>query len=137
MKEGEVLKLKDKKIGFILTGSSCTFKSVISQIKNIIEEQAEVIPIMSDHAYELDTKFGKASDFINQIEEITKKKVIHTIQEAEVIGTKLLTDIMIIAPASGNTIAKMSNGISDNVTTIALKSNLRNRQSSSSCNSNR
>ena len=59
------MKLKDKKIGFVFTGSFCTFKNTIPQIKNIIDEGAEVIPIMSDHAYELDTKFGRAQDFID------------------------------------------------------------------------
>lgn len=100
MKEGEVLKLKDKRVGFVLTGSFCTFKNTIIQMENMIKEGAEVIPIMSQHAYELDTKFGKASDFIKQIEELTQKKIIHTIQDAEPIGPKQLTDIMLVAPAS-------------------------------------
>ena len=94
------MKLKDKKIGFVLTGSFCTFKNTISQIKKIIDEGAEVVPIMSEHAYKMDTKFGKAQDFIENIEKITKKTIIHTIQEAEPIGPKYLTDIMIIAPAT-------------------------------------
>lgn len=100
MKEGERLKLKDKKVGFVLTGSFCTFKNTIIQMENIIKEGAEVIPIMSYNAYQLDTKFGEASDFITQIEEITGKKIIHTIQGAEPIGPKQMTDIMIVAPAS-------------------------------------
>ena len=94
------MKLKDKKVGFVLTGSFCTFKNTIAQIENIIKEGAEVIPIMSYNAYDLDTKFGNTSDFINQIEDITKKKIIHTIQDAEPIGPKQMTDIMIVAPAS-------------------------------------
>ena len=95
-----VLKLKNKKVGFVLTGSFCTFKNIIPQIKKIVEEEAEVIPVMSDNAYKLDTKFGKASDFINQIEEITKNKIIHDIRDSEPIGPQHLTDIMIIAPAT-------------------------------------
>lgn len=95
------MKLKDKKIGFCLTGSFCTFEKTLEQMKKIVEEGAEVIPIMSYNSYELDTKFGKAEDFINRIKEITgKKEIIHTIQEAEPIGPKKLTDIMIIAPCS-------------------------------------
>lgn len=94
------MKLKDKKVGFVLTGSFCTFKNTIIQMENIIKEGAEVIPIMSYNAYQLDTKFGEASDFITQIEEITGKKIIHTIQGAEPIGPKQMTDIMIVAPAS-------------------------------------
>ena len=94
------MKLKDKKVGFVLTGSFCTFKNTIAQIENIIKEGAEVIPIMSYNAYNLDTKFGNASDFIKQIEEITQKQIIHTIQGAEPIGPKQMTDIMVVAPAS-------------------------------------
>ncbi len=94
------MKLKDKKIGFVLTGSFCTFKIVKEQLKNIIKEGAEVLPIMSDHSYELDTKFGKAKEHIEEIENITKHKIIHTIQEAEPIGPKNLTDILIVAPCS-------------------------------------
>ena len=94
------MKLKDKKIAFVLTGSFFTFKTIKEQLKNIIKEGAEVLPIMSDHSYELDTKFGKAKEHIKQIEEMTGRKIIHTIQEAEPIGHKLLTDILIIAPCS-------------------------------------
>lgn len=79
------MKLEGKKVGFAITGSFCTFKSTIPKIKAIIDEGAEVIPIMSFHAYELDTKFGKAQDFIREIEEITGKKIIHTIPDAEPI----------------------------------------------------
>lgn len=94
------MKLKDKRIGFVLTGSFCTFKAVKEQIKNIVKEGAIVLPIMSDHSYELDTKFGKAKEHIEEIENITKNKIIHTIQDAEPIGPKNMTDILIIAPCS-------------------------------------
>ncbi len=127
------MKLKGKKVGFVLTGSFCTFKNTILQIENIMKEDAEVVPIMSNHAYEMDTKFGTASDFINQIENITKKKIIHTIQDAEPIGPKNMTDIMIVAPATGNTIAKVAGGITDTPATMAIKSHLRNRKSISYC----
>lgn len=120
------MKFKDLKIGFALTGSFCTFSKTIPVIKELVKEGAEVLPIMSYNAYELDTKFGKAKDFISQIEEITGKEIIHTIQGAEPIGPKHLTDIMIIAPATGNTIAKLANGITDTPVTMAAKSHLRN-----------
>lgn len=120
------MKIKDKKIGFILTGSFCTFKYTIPQIKRIIEEGGVVIPIMSKNAYNMDTKFGTALEFIKEIEEITGKEIIHTIQGAEPIGPKGLTDILIIAPATGNTIGKLANGITDDVGTMATKSHLRN-----------
>ena len=95
------MKLKGKNIGFILTGSFCTFSKTIPKIKELVQkEEANVIPIMSYNSYNLDTKFGKAKDFIQEIEEITGKEIIHTIQDAEPIGPKKLTDIMIIAPCS-------------------------------------
>lgn len=120
------MKIKDKKIGFVLTGSFCTFKYTIPQIKKIMEEGGVVIPIMSKNAYNMDTKFGTALEFIKEIEEITGKEIIHTIQGAEPIGPKGLTDILIIAPATGNTIGKLANGITDDVGTMATKSHLRN-----------
>ena len=120
------LNLKDKKIGFVLTGSFCTFSKTIPKMKELIEKGAEVIPIMSFNSYNLDTKFGKAQDFINEIEEITGKKIIHTIQEAEPIGPKRLTDIMVVAPCSGNTMAKLACDIIDTPATMAVKSHLRN-----------
>lgn len=120
------MKIKDKRIGFVLTGSFCTFKHTIPQIKKIVEEGGIVIPIMSRNAYNMDTKFGTAQEFIKEIEEIINKEIIHTIQGAEPIGPKGLTDILIIAPATGNTIGKLANGITDDVGTMATKSHLRN-----------
>lgn len=81
---------------------------------------------MSDNSYTLNTKFGKAQDFISQIETITNNKIIHTIQDAEPIGPKKLTDIMIISPCSGNTLAKLAHGITDGPVLMATKSHLRN-----------
>ena len=120
------MKFKDLKIGFALTGSFCTFSKTIPKIKELVDEGAKVLPIMSFNAYNLDTKFGKAKDFIAQIEDITGNEIIHTIQGAEPIGPKKLTDIMIIAPTTGNTIAKLTNGITDTPVTMAAKSHLRN-----------
>ncbi len=120
------MELFAKKIGFTLTGSFCTFKKTIPKIKELIKEGAEVVPIMSYNSYEMDTKFGKAEDFIKEIEEITGKKIIHTIQGAEPIGPKKMTDIMVIAPCSGNTMAKLASDIIDTPAVMAAKSHLRN-----------
>ena len=120
------MNLKDKNIGFCLTGSFCTFKNTILQMKELVKEGANVLPIMSYNAYQLDTKFGKAKDFIKEIEELTGNTILHTIQEVEPIGPKHMTDIMLIAPCSGNTIAKLSNGIIDTPVIMAAKSHLRN-----------
>ena len=81
---------------------------------------------MSSNTYKMDTKFGTAKEFIEEIEEITKNKIIHTIQDAEPIGPKKLTDIMIVAPCSGNTVGKLANGITDTPVLMAVKSHLRN-----------
>ena len=120
------MEVKLKKIGFVLTGSFCTFSKVIPKIKELKKLGAEIIPIMSTHSYTLDTKFGKAEDFIKEIEEITENKIIHTIQGAEPIGPKHLTDVMIVAPASGNTMSKLACDIIDTPATMAVKSHLRN-----------
>ena len=120
------MELKDKKIGFALTGGFATFKKIIPTIKEIKKLDADIIPIMSFNSYNLDTRFGIAKEFIEEIEEITKKSIIHTIQEAELIGVKKLTDIMIIAPCTGNTIAKLACDIIDTPVTMAVKSHLRN-----------
>ena len=120
------MEVKGKKIGFVLTGSFCTFSKVIPKIKDLKALGADIVPIMSDNSYGLDTKFGKAKDIIKQIEDITEKEIIHTIQDAEPIGPKHLTDIMIVAPASGNTIAKLAVDIIDTPAVMAVKSHLRN-----------
>ena len=120
------MEVKNKKIGFVLTGSFCTFKKTIPQIRKLKEFGADIIPIMSFYSYNLDTKFGKAKDFIKEIEEICGKEIIHTIQDAEPIGPKHLTDIMIVAPASGNTMSKLACDIIDTPATMAVKSHLRN-----------
>ncbi len=121
------MNLEGKKIGFAFTGSFCTFNKVIEELKNIKNRKADIIPIMSFNSYNLDTKFGKAKDYIKEIKEICgKDDIIHTIQGAEPIGPKKLTDVMVIAPCSGNTIAKLASSIIDTPVTMAAKSHLRN-----------
>lgn len=119
------MNLEGKRIGFILTGSFCTFRKTIDELKKIVKLQAKVIPIMSNSSYTTDTKFGKAEDFIKEIETITNEKILHTTQEVEAIGPKDMLDIIVIAPATGNTIAKLANNISDETVTMAVKSHLR------------
>ena len=101
LKGSVFLKLEGKKVGFAFTGSFCTFKKVIEELKKLKKENADIIPIMSYNSYNLDTKFGKAKEYIDEIKRISEKeKIIHTIQDAEPIGPKGLTDIMIVAPCS-------------------------------------
>lgn len=121
-----ILNLEGKKIGFALTGSFCTFKNTIEQIKEIVKLGGDVLPIMSFNAYSINSKFGNAKDFIEEIKSITGKDIICTIENAEPIGPKKMTDIMIIAPCSGNTIGKLANGINDTPVLMAAKSHLRN-----------
>lgn len=102
------MEVKNKKIGFVLTGSFCTFSKTIPKMKELIDKGAEIIPVMSYNSYSMDTKFGKAKDFIEQIENITGKKIIHSIQDAEPIGPKKMTDIMVIAPCSRKYNVKIS-----------------------------
>lgn len=83
---------------------------------------------MSFNSYSMDTKFGKAKEIIDEIESITERKIISSIQDAEPIGPKKLTDVMIIAPCSGNTMAKLAHGINDTPATMAVKSHLRNER---------
>lgn len=125
-KEVVLLELAGKNIGYALTGSFCTFKATIKEMQNLVEIGANVFPIMSFNSYNLDTKFGKAQDFIEEIEKITGNKIIHTIQDAEPIGPKKMFDILIVAPCSGNTIAKLANDIINTPATMAVKSHLRN-----------
>lgn len=119
------MQLEGKRIGFVFTGSFCTFRKTIEELKKIVKLNADVIPIMSEHSYTMDTKFGKAQDFINEIENITNKKILHTIQDVEVLGPKDMLDIIVVAPATGNTIAKLANDMIDGSATMAVKSHLR------------
>lgn len=118
--------MTNTKIGFALCGSFCTFSLVIPQLELLAGSSVEVTPIMSYTAYSTDTRFGKSEDFIRQIEEICGKKIIHTIADAEPVGPKKLFDILVIAPCTGNTMAKLANGISDTPVTLAAKAHLRN-----------
>lgn len=119
------MNLEGKRIGFVMTGSFCTFRKTIDELKKIVKLGAKVVPIMSENSYSMDTKFGKAEDFISEIEEITSNKILHTIQEVEPIGPKDMLDIMVVAPTTGNTIAKLANDIIDGPATMAVKSHLR------------
>ena len=120
------MELTGKNVGYALTGSFCTFRTSINEMKKLCENGVNVFPIMSFNSYELDTKFGKAQDFIEEIETLTGQKIIHSIPEAEPIGPKKMFDVLLVAPCSGNTIARLANDIIDTPVTMAVKSHLRN-----------
>lgn len=128
------MNLKDKNIGFAITGSFCTFNKVIEEIQKLKNEGANIFPILSYNTYNIDTKFGKTDEFVNTIEEITGNKIINTISEAEPIGRKKLLDILIIAPCSGNTIAKLAHDIIDTPVTMRCKITSSKRKTCSNCN---
>ena len=122
------MKLKDKKIGFAVCGSFCTFSKVMPQLKVLAATGAQIYPIMSEMAYSTDTRFGKAADFINHMEQISGHKIINTVQAAEPIGPKGFLDALVIAPCTGNTASKIANGVTDSCVSMAAKANLRNRR---------
>ena len=94
------MNVKGKNVGFALTGSFCTFNKTIKQIKKLVDNGANVYPIMSFNSYKIDSKFGKADDFKEKIIKITGKQIINTIEEAEPIGPKKMFDVLIVAPCS-------------------------------------
>lgn len=112
--------------GFALTGSFCTFQSVLPEIENLKLAGAKIVPIMSTTASETDTRFGTAESFKNRIEALTGAEIITTIAKAEPIGPKKLLDILIVAPCTGNTLGKIAHGITDTPVTMAVKAHLRN-----------
>ncbi len=116
---------KPLRLGFAVTGSFCTFSKMLASMEECRRLGYEILPILSGAAASTDTRFGKAEDFIRKMEEISGRPVIRDIPGAEPIGPKNLTDILLVAPCTGNTIAKLAHGITDNAVTMAVKSHLR------------
>lgn len=112
-------------IGFALCGSFCTYAKVFPVMEALSREHT-VTPIFSFASYTIDTRFGKAQEHIDRAEAICGREVLHTISQVEPIGPKKLLDALIIAPCTGNTLAKLANGIADTPVTMAAKSHLRN-----------
>lgn len=112
-------------IGFAMSGSFCTFSKMFP-VMEALREKYDILPIFSEHVYTLDTRFGTAEEHIQRAEAICGVPVLHTIAQAEPIGPKKLLDALVIAPCTGNTLAKLSCGIADTAVTMAAKSHLRN-----------
>lgn len=112
-------------VGYAMCGSFCTIEKSIREMKRLIAAGWRILPIMSDNLYHTDTRFAKANDLIQQIETLCGREIIHTIAAAEPIGPKGMTDIMLVAPCTGNTAAKLANAITDTPVTMAVKSHLR------------
>ena len=117
--------IKGLRIGYAMTGSFCTFQQSFVQAECLAGMGAELLPIMSENASSTDTRFGTAAENIQKLSRIAGKEVICTITEAEAIGPKELTDLMVVAPCTSNTAAKLASSITDTAVTMAVKSHLR------------
>ena len=112
-------------IGYAFSGSFCTLSVSIASLEVLLQEGLDVLPIMSERVYSTDTRFWRARDFVSSVEELCGRKVIHTIDSAEPLGPKTPLESLIIAPCTGNTLAKISRGITDSAVTMAAKAHLR------------
>ncbi len=118
--------LSECNIGLGITGSFCTFDKILPQIKLLKDEGANITPVFSFNTQSMDTRFYNSSEFTKRVENIAGKDGFYTIQQAEQVGPGKLFDIMLIAPCTGNTLAKLSNGITDTPVLMAAKAHLRN-----------
>jgi len=122
------MKLENKTIGVAFTGSFCTYEKALDALEALTRENASVLPIFSYNAAGLDSRFGKASYFLEKATQLTGQEPILTIPDAEPIGPKKLLDLLIILPCTGNTLAKLANGITDTPVLMAAKAHLRNER---------
>ena len=112
-------------IGYAFCGSFCTHNASVEALKRLLNKGYDILPIMSENVYTTDTRFGKARDLIAKVEELTGRRVVHSIVDAEVLGPKIKLDAMVVAPCTGNTLAKIARGITDTSVTMATKAHLR------------
>ena len=118
--------MRTERIAFAMCGSFCTHAKVLTALKRLTEEYETVIPIVSENTAFTDTRFGTSDAVLDSLEEITGREVLYDIPAVEPLGPKGLADVLVIAPATGNTIGKLANGIADTAVTMAAKSHLRN-----------
>ena len=112
-------------IGYAITASFCTHKASLESLRKLCIAGYDIQPIMSENAYSIDTRFGTAADLVMQVEQLCERKIIHTVKDAEPLGPKTPLDALVIAPCTGNTLAKIANGITDTAVTMAAKAHLR------------
>lgn len=117
-----------KSIGIGFTGSFCTYEKIFDALEELKQTGASLLPVFSEHAATLDSRFGNSQEFLDRARTLTGKEPITTIPQAEPIGPKGLMDILVIAPCTGNTLSKLANGISDTPVLMAAKSHLRNNR---------
>ena len=116
------------KIGLAVTGSFCTFRNLLKAVDDLVAHDFDITPVFSYNVSSFDTRFFKAEDFRREIQSRTGKKPITTIVEAEPIGTSMGLELMLVAPCTGNTLAKIAHGITDTPVTMAVKAQLRNNR---------
>lgn len=115
-------------IGFAICGSFCNFSNAFNVLEELIKSGEDVLPIMSYNSYTTDTRFGKSRDFIDRAENLCGHEVVCSLKDAEPLGPKIKLDCMCICPCTGNTLAKLSNGICDTPVTLAAKAHMRNER---------
>lgn len=118
--------LKGKKVGFAVTGSHCTLAGVMPELAKLVEKSAQVVPIISPAVRDNDTRFGTSVFWRAELERITGQETIDTINAAEPIGPQKMFDVVVVAPCTGNTLAKIANGITDTPVIMTVKAQMRN-----------
>ena len=118
--------MEQLRVGYAVCGSFCTFSKTLTALERVAERYSDVIPILSEISAVTDTRFGQATEFRKQVERICGRPPITTIAAAEPIGPKGLLDVLVIAPCTGNTLAKLAAGVTDSSVTMAAKAQLRN-----------
>ena len=113
------------RIGYCFTGSFCTFAHSLAALGELVSHGYDVTPIMSENAFCTDTRFQRAEDFSTRVEALCGKKIIHTLVDAEPLGPRYPLDALVVAPCTGNTLAKVISGITDTAATMAIKAHLR------------
>lgn len=118
--------MEQPRVGFALTGSFCTLDKALRAMEETAQAYPDILPILSETTGGTDTRFGRGEDFRQAAEEICGRRAVASIREAEPIGPRKLLDVLVIAPCTGNTLAKLAAGVADTAVTMAAKAHLRN-----------
>ena len=128
MEDFDRMNIQGKKIGIALTGSFCTYEKMFTEMQQLADAGADIYPILSDASQTIESRFGKPDTYVTKIKEITGKEPIISIPGAEPIGPKAYLDVLAILPCTGNTAAKLANGITDTPVLMAAKAHMRNNK---------
>ena len=115
-------------IGFAMCGSYCTHRRALAELEKLVKQGHEILPILSENVASTDTRFGSASDLKRRLFELTGREAISTVVDAEPLGPKIKLDALVICPCTGNTLAKMAQGITDTAVSMAAKAHLRSNR---------